>query len=151
MSAPTYFGLGDKSLIMKFFYDTVVAIPGVVAAGVDYQRSYSASATPEKTPGAFINDVIETKQQILANVVKNTLTVGVVAWTRAGDVGGAKENLWAKMNTYANAIKSAIRKDPTLGQQAYKTEITRVETDSGSRYPVGVFIMIFTVVYFSAE
>ena len=115
MSAPTYFGLGDKNLIMKFFYDSIVAIPGVPTGAVDYQRSYSSAAGPGKEPGAFVNDIIETKEQVLADVVKNTLSVGVVGWVRAGVVGGVNENLWSKLNTFVNAIKVKIRTDPTLG------------------------------------
>lgn len=141
----TYFGWGNKASIMAFFYNAIHSL--LPTPYVDYQRSYSSSSGPAKEPGAFINDILETKQQVLKDVVKNTLTVGVVGWVRA--TGG--ENLWDKINTFAKAIEYAIRCDPSLGNQALETVVTRVETDSGSRYPVGVFIIVFTVIYFSRE
>lgn len=147
MSAPTYFGFGDKGSIMAFFHDEILSISGV--RFVDYQRSYASNSNPENTPGAFVNDIIETKERITADIIKNTLTVGIVGWTRAGVVAGAEENLWAKMNTFVNAILDKILADPSLGGNAYQTTVSRVETDAGSRYPVGLFVIVFTVVYFS--
>jgi hypothetical protein len=141
----TYFGWGDKAAIMAYFYNAILGL--TPTPYVDYQRSYSSSSGPGKEPGAFINDILETKQQILVDVVKNNLTVGVVGWVRASN----NENLWDKINTFAKAIQVAIRNDPSLGNQALETVVTRVETDSGSRYPVGVFIIVFTVTYFSRE
>jgi hypothetical protein len=147
MTVPVYCGLGSKSEIMKYFYNKISNISGV--RFVDYQRSYAASSNPENTPGVFINDIIETRERITADIIKNTLTIGVVAWTRAGVVAKTEENLWDKMNTFADAINQAILSDPTLGNQAYQTSVTRVETDAGSRYPIGLFVIVYSVIYFS--
>ena len=71
----TYYGKGSKDLIMSKIASLILAINGVKY--VDYQRSYDSSISPEKFPGAFVNDVTENKQQILKDVVKNNFTIGV--------------------------------------------------------------------------
>ena len=144
----TYYGKGSKDLIMSKIASLILAINGVKY--VDYQRSYDSSISPEKFPGAFVNDVTENKQQILKDVVKNNFTIGVVGWVRATTVSGSMESTWTKLDTFIRAVEAAIRADPGLNSQVYKTEITRVETDSGTRYPVGLFVMIISVVYFSS-
>ena len=146
-----YYGKGDKNSIMSWIATQILAISGVNF--VDYQRAYDSSVTPEHMPGAFVNDVTEDKRQMLKDVVKNTFTVGVVGWTRAGfEIDGVTpENLWKKMNVFVEAIKAKIRADSSLGNQAYNTVIAKVRTDAGSRYPVGLFAMILTVTYFSTS
>lgn len=145
-----YYGKGTKSAIMAKIASLIdaISVPDVVF--VDYQRQYNSGVGPEKTPGAFVNDVTENKQQILKDIVKNNFTVGIVGWVRGEtSLDGTMENIWAKIDAFALAVNTAIRSDPGLNSQAYKAEITRVETDSGSRFPKGVFVIIVSIVYFS--
>ncbi len=140
-----YYGLGSKASIMANRYTALQNVVG--QKYVDYQRSYDSGIGPEKMPGFFLNDLREDKKLLLADVVKNTLTLGVVGWVRAG-VG---ESLWTVLNSWYEAAKTALVADPSCGNQAYSFEIATYETDAGSRYPVGVFVMIINVVYFSAK
>jgi hypothetical protein len=144
-----YYGLGVKATIMSNIAALIKpGIAGVVF--VDYQRAYDTGVGPEKMPGAFINDVVEEKEKILSNIFKNKVQIGIVGWTRAGTVGGVDENLWAKMNTFAQAIIAKIDADPSIGNQAYSATASRITTDSGARFPVGVFVIIIEVIYFTA-
>lgn len=144
-----YYGLGAKATIILNVSALIKpGITGVVF--VDYQRVYDSSIGPEKMPGAFVNDVVEEKEKILSNVFKNKLQIGVVGWTRAETVDGVDENLWAKMNTFAQAIISKIDADPSIGNQCLSATCSRITTDSGARFPVGIFVIIIEVVYFSA-
>lgn len=153
--ATIYYGKGDKNAIMASIATKIRNISGVNF--VDYQRAYDTGISPEKFPGAFVNDITEEKKQMLKDVCKNTFTVGIVGWVRAGyilDIHGVEttveENLWEKMNTFVNAIKSAIEADASHSNNAYNTVISRVRTDAGSRHPVGLFAMVVTVVYFTS-
>ena len=140
-----FYGKGTKSTIMANLAALIKpGIAGVVF--VDYQRDYDTGIGPEKVPGAFVNDIDEAKEQILKDVVKNTLQVGITCWTRAAE----GENLWAKLNTFVQAIVTAIRSDPSLTNQAYTATVSRIGTDSGSRHPIGVAVIIVQVIYFSA-
>jgi hypothetical protein len=140
-----FYGLGNKLSIMGNFHGVLSGVTG--QQYVDYQRNYDSGIGPEKMPGFFVNDLRDERELILADVVKHNLTVGVVGWVRAGD----GENLWPKLNDWANKAIHAIMADPSRGGQAYETQITAYETDSGSRHPVGVYIMIITVIFFTAE
>jgi len=140
-----YYGFGVKATIIANIAALIKpGIAGVVF--VDYQRAYDTGIGPEKMPGAFVNDVVEEKEKILSNVFKNKVQIGVVVWTRAE----AAENLWTKMNTFAQAIIAKIDADPSIGNQAYSATCSRITTDSGARHPVGVFVIIIEVIYFSA-
>lgn len=139
----TYYGKGTKEKIISYIAGEITKITGVTF--VDYQRSYDTGIGPEKMPGAFVNDVYEEKRQVLADVVRNTLQVGVVCWVRATEA----EGLWEKLDGFIQSILAAVRKDSTLGNQAYSATISRVATDSGSRHPVGVAVIMVEVTYFS--
>jgi len=140
----TYYGKGTKVTIMT----NVAALikPGIVGVNfVDFQRDYDTGIGPEKMPGAFVNDIDEAKTLILKNVVKNTLQLGIVCWTRAEE----GESLWSKLNTFVQAIIGKVRADPSLSNQVYSATVTRIGTDSGSRHPVGIAVIVVQVVYFS--
>jgi len=139
-----YYGLGSKALIMKNVHDVMELISGL-SGKVDYQRDYAAASIgPEKYPGAFINDVVEVKEQILADVFRNTLTIGIVGWLRVA----ANDNLWAKQDALSLSILTALMVDGTRGNQAYDTTPTRCNTDMGTRFPVGVFTIALDIVYY---
>lgn len=140
-----YCGLGNKETIISQIASLISGIPGV--AFVDYQRAYNTGVTPDKFPGAFVNDIDEEKEKILLNLYKNTLRVGIVAWTRAE----ASENLWSKVNTFIQAILAKLADSPSLNSQAYTSKVVRVTTDSGSRHPIGVFAIVVEVIYFSEK
>jgi len=141
--ANRYCGFGEKKKIVKAVATAIEGISGVVF--VDYQRAYDTGIGPEKMPGGFVNDIRNDREQILVDIVKNTLSIGVVLWTRAAE----GEILWDKIDTLVNAATAAIRADPSLGSQTYDVEISRVESDNGSRHPVGVTVLILTAVYYS--
>lgn len=142
----SYFGRGDKALIMKNIHDIIEAIPNL-ANKVDYQRDYAATTiTPEKYPGCFVNDIVEDKEQVLGDIFRNTLSVGIVGWLRVED----GENLWAKQNTMAKSILDALMVDVTRGSQAYSTTPTRLTTDFGSRHPIGLFVIVLTIVFYAS-
>jgi hypothetical protein len=140
-----YYGFGDKETIIGQVASLISSISGV--AFVDYQRAYDTGITPDKFPGAFVNDIDEAKEKILLDLYKNTLQIGIVAWTRAN----ASENLWSKVNTFIQAILAKLADSPTLNSQAYSSRVTRVTTDSGSRHPIGVFAIVIEVIYFSGK
>ena len=139
-----YYGKGTKVTIMS----NVAALikPGIAGVNfVDFQRDYDTGIGPEKMPGAFVNDIDEVKTLVVKDIVKNTLQLGIVCWTRAEE----GESLWTKLNTFVQAIITKIRTDPSLSNQAYSAVVTRIGTDSGSRYPVGIAVIVVQVVYFS--
>lgn len=137
-----YYGTGSKVTIMTAV-EAAVKSAGMVYT--DMQRSYNTSITPDKFPGAFINDIREDKEQVLKDLVRNTLAIGVVGWVRVAT--GA--NLWTALNAMVEAVKTKLRADPQLGSQCYDLVLTRVETDAGSRYPVGVFVLVLNCIYYS--
>jgi hypothetical protein len=140
-----YFGLGTKATIMANLAALIKpGITGVVF--VDYQRDYDTGSGPEKTPGAFINDLYEEKNRLLKDLAKNTLQVGIVCWVRAEE----GESLWTKLNTFVLAIQGKIVADPNLSSQAYYAKVTRIATDDGSRHPVGLAVIAVEISYFSA-
>ena len=141
----SYFGQGTKYSIMLNLETVVGDIANI--AYVDFQRIYDTGVGPEKFPGCFINDIIERKETILANITKNTFHVGVVFWVRAED----DENLWEKLDAFGQSIITAIMSDPTRGSNAYSSRVTQIETDKGSRHPVAVGVIVLEIIYFSGN
>lgn len=136
---------GSKINIMNAFAAAIK--PGIVGVQfVDFQRDYDTGIGPEKMPGAFVNDIFEEKRSILGDVVLNTLQVGVVAWTRAAE----GESLWEKLNTYVHAIINAVYDSTDLAAEVASVSCERVGTDAGSRFPVGVAVLIFRVLYYTS-
>jgi hypothetical protein len=135
---------GSKINIMNAF--SLAIKPGIAGVSfVDFQRDYDTGIGPEKMPGAFVNDVFEEKRFILGDVVLNTLQVGVVCWVRAG----ATESLWEKLNAFVQAIIDAVYASTALAAEAASVSCERIGTDSGSRHPVGVAVLMFRVLYYS--
>jgi len=136
---------GSKINIMTAF--ALAIKPGILGVNfVDFQRDYDTGITPEKMPGAFVNDVFEEKRFLLGDVVLNTLQVGVVCWTRAS----ASESLWEKLNTFIQAIIDSVYNSAALASEVASVSCERVGTDSGSRHPVGVAVVMFRVLYYSS-
>ena len=140
-----YYGYGSKALIIAKIASLVSSISGVVFC--DYQRAYDTGIGPEKMPGAFVNDISEEKEKKLSDIFRNRVQFGIVGWTRATE----NENLWTKMNDFSIAIIKKINADPSLGNQSYSATPSRITTDSGARHPVGLFVIIVEVIYFSKD
>jgi len=70
----------------------------------------------------------------------------VVCWTRAS----ASESLWEKLNTFIQAIIDSVYNSAALASEVASVSCERVGTDSGSRHPVGVAVVMFRVLYYSS-
>lgn len=140
-----YYGTGTKEGILQDIYDNLDGITGIKF--VDWQRVYDSSITPDKYPGCFINEIRTDKTKVLKDIVKNIFSIGLACWVYAH----SGENLGSKMNTFLSDIKTAIQADSTRDSNAYDTTIDIVQTDAGSRFPQGLFLITMTVIYFSSE
>lgn len=142
----SYYGKGTTEGILASLYAQINSITGI--GFVDYQRAYNSGITKDKYPGCFINYIRVDKVQVLKDIVKNNpFTVGLVLWVWA-DEG---EDLGTVLNTFIEAVKDKVRTDPNQDNNAYSTNITVIETDSGSKFPQGMAIMMLEIVFFSDE
>jgi len=71
-----YCGLGNKETIISQIASLISGIPGV--AFVDYQRAYNTGVTPDKFPGAFVNDIDEEKKRFYSICIK--ILCGLELW-----------------------------------------------------------------------
>lgn len=140
-----YYGKGTKENILANLGTVLNTISGINF--VDYQRMYNSGITKEKYPGVFINDVRTDKDRILKDVVKNMFTVGFVGfvWVDEG------EDLSTAMNAFMESVKDKVMLDNTRDSNAYDTRIIVIETDAGSRFPQGVFLLLLEILFFSDE
>lgn len=141
----SYYGKGTEIEILTNLYNQLSAITGIQF--VDFQRIQASGIDPTKYPGCFINSVRTDKQRLLKDIVRNSYAVGVVGWEWAEEA----ENLMTVLSTFIDAVKLKIMTDPTRGSKAYSTDIRSIVTDSGSRHPQGMFIMMLDILYFSSE
>lgn len=139
------YGKGTKEEIMNHLGTAMSAITGIKF--VEYQKKYDSDMKANKCPGVYINDVRIDKEKILEDVVKNTFQVGIVGFVYAlsGQV------LSTVLNTFMEQVKDAVIGDRSRGGKAYDTKIILIETDAGSRYPQGMFVVMLSVVFFSDE
>ena len=140
-----YYGKGTKEKILANLGTEIGTVTGINF--VDYQRMYNSGITKEKYPGVFINDVRTDKERILKDIVKNIFNVGFVGfvWVDEG------EDLSTALNAFMESVKDKIMLDNTRDSNAYDTRIVVVETDAGSRFPQGVFLILLEILFFSSE
>ncbi len=139
------YGKGIKEAIMNNLGTAMLAIPGIKF--VEYQKVYDSDMIANKCPGCYINDVRIDKEKMLEDVVKNTFQVGVVGFVYA--LSG--QILSTILNTFMEQVKDASILDRTRGGNAYDTKVVLIETDAGSRYPQGMFVVMLEIIFFSSE
>lgn len=139
------YGKGMKEEIMNHLGAAMLAIPGIKF--VEYQKVYDSDMKANRCPGVYINDVRIDKEKILDDVVKNTFTAAIVGfvYARSGEV------LSTILNIFMEQVKDAVILDRSRGGKAYDTKILIVETDAGSRYPQGMFVVMNEIIFFSDE
>lgn len=139
------FKKSSKEIIMGKLGTKIGAITGI--AYYDYQRQYDQSIDKSKCPGCFINDVRIDKTTILKDITKNVFMVGFVGFVWAED----DENLGTVMNIFIEKIKDALVADRTLDGEIYTITIDVIGTDGGNQHPQGIFVLMTTITFFSAE
>jgi hypothetical protein len=101
-------------------------------------RQHYENFSNYKYPSAFLNDLRESRQYFLQDVIKVTWSVAIVAFDYSEG-----EDLSTKLNALLKKVKTAIDADPTLQNQCYYVKIASVDTDRGFHFPhcVGIFIL----------
>ena len=72
---------------------------------------------------------------------------GTIDFVVLGFVKGAESNIDTARNTLITAIETALESDITRNNKALDTEITQVETDEGTLFPVGGIRMTIRCMY----
>ena len=72
---------------------------------------------------------------------------GTIDFVVLGFVKGAESNIDTARNALITAIETALESDITRNNKALDTEITQVETDEGTLFPVGGIRMVVRCVY----
>jgi len=141
----SYYGRGTEQEILQDLYNKINAITGIKF--VDFQRIATSGVDPDRYPGCFINSVRTDKQQLLKDIVRNTLAVAIVGWIWATEA----QDLITELNLFINSIKTAVMLDPTRGSKALSTIIRSETHDGGSRHPQAQFVMILDIVYYGYD
>jgi len=139
------YGKGTKEEIMNNLGAAILAITGIKF--VEYQKVYDSDMKANRCPGCYINDVRVDKEKILDDVVKNVFQIGIVGFVYAR----GSEILSTILNTFMEQVKDASIADRTRGGNAYDTKVLLIETDAGSRYPQGMFVVMLEIIFFSSE
>lgn len=140
---------GTKEAILLNLETAVNGVSGV--SFVDWQRVYDQNLQKDRYPFVFINDVRVDKTKMLKDITKNNFMVGLVAGVWGEETDGVMENMGTKMNTFMEALKDAVIADRSRNGEAYTTNMDVVETDAGNRYPQAIFVIMLTIIFFSAE
>jgi hypothetical protein len=95
-------------------------------------------------PSAFLNEVRDTRQAFLKNVIKvqGMYTAVLFDKSEAGDLS-------TKLNSLVNLGLTAILTDVTRGGKAYNTTVVAIDTDEGFMAPHCVAILTIQVLYLS--
>ena len=75
------------------------------------------------------------------------MRVGTIDFVVLGFVKGANTNIDTLRNALITAIETALETDITRDSNALDTEVTQVETDEGTLFPVGGFRMVGRCMY----
>jgi len=145
----TLYKRGTKEAILLNLETAINAVSGI--GFVDWQRVYDQSITKDRYPFMFINDARVDKVKMLKDITKNTFMVGLVGGVWGEEVDGVMENLGTKLNTFSEAVKDAVVADRSRGGEAYTTDISVIETDSGNRWPKAIFVIMLDIIFFSVE
>ena len=72
---------------------------------------------------------------------------GTIDFVVLGFVKGAEANIDTKRNELITAIETALESDITRSSNALDTEVTSVETDEGTLFPIGGIRMVVRCTY----
>ena len=72
---------------------------------------------------------------------------GTIDFVVLGFVKGAEANIDTKRNQLITAIETALESDITRSSNALDTEVTSVETDEGTLFPIGGIRMVVRCTY----
>jgi hypothetical protein len=125
---------GDKETMSWQLAQNLRAITGMQKVDRQHYENFANYAYPS----AFLNDLRESRQYFLKDVIKVVWSVSIVAFDYSEG-----EGLSTKLNSLLKLVKAKIGSDPTLQGQCYTTKITSVDTDRGFLFPhcVGIFIL----------
>ncbi len=73
--------------------------------------------------------------------------IGTIDFVILGFVKGAESNIDTKRNELITAIETALESDITRSGNALDTEVTSVETDEGTLFPIGGIRMVVRCTY----
>ena len=73
--------------------------------------------------------------------------IGTIDFVILGFVKGAEVNIDTKRNELITAIETALESDITRSSNALDTEVTSVETDEGTLFPIGGIRMVVRCTY----
>jgi len=73
--------------------------------------------------------------------------IGTIDFVILGFVKGAEANIDTKRNQLITAIETALESDITRNSNALDTEVTSVETDEGTLFPIGGIRMVVRCTY----
>jgi len=73
--------------------------------------------------------------------------IGTIDFVILGFVKGAESNIDTARNTLITAIETALESDITRSNNALDTEVTSVETDEGTLFPIGGIRMVVRCTY----
>ena len=73
--------------------------------------------------------------------------IGTIDFVILGFVKGAEVNIDTKRNELITAIETALESDITRSSNALDTEVTSVETDEGTLFPIGGIRMVVRCMY----
>jgi len=73
--------------------------------------------------------------------------IGTIDFVILGFVKGAEANIDTKRNELITAIETALESDITRNSNALDTEVTSVETDEGTLFPIGGIRIVVRCTY----
>ena len=97
-------------------------------------------------PAVIVQTSEETREdQELGNGARTR--IGTIDFAILGFVKGAESNIDTARNTLITAIETALESDITRSSNALDTEVTSVETDEGTLFPIGGIRMVVRCMY----
>jgi hypothetical protein len=129
---------GTKETMIAKIASNLLAITGMKKVDRQHYEDFSNY----EYPSCFVNDVRETREYVLKDLIKVLWTVVVVAFdmSESGDLS-------TKLNALLVKVKTAISADTTLNGQCYNVKIVSVDTDGGFMFPHCVGIFTLEIVY----
>ena len=97
-------------------------------------------------PAVIVQTSEETREdQELGNGARTR--IGMIDFVILGFVKGAESNIDTLRNQLITAIETALESDITRSSNALDTEVTSVETDEGTLFPIGGIRMVVRCTY----
>ena len=97
-------------------------------------------------PAVIIQTSEETREDIELGTGAKTRQ-GTIDFVVSGFVKGAESNIDTKRNQLITAIETELESDITRSGNALDTEVTSVETDEGTLFPIGGIRMVVRCTY----